>query len=201
MRSTIVAPRAREAHVQRAQEPQRVDVAVGWAEARAGDLRADLRQHLCDRGAVEHRILEGRHAGLVVQALERIGAALDLALGEEEMQPAGPPIAHVEPGLLGKRCRKRGPSLRGRHGPQRVLGHAGALALHPHQREVSARGAPCDVALVEHDHAAAAPRQPPGHRHADEPAAHHGEVIFGGRFDNHACHAGPLPQRLADYIL
>ena len=40
-----------------------------------------------------------------------------------------------------------------------------------------------EIALVEHHDAAAQPCQPPGDRHADEPAADHGKIIFVGGSD------------------
>ena len=59
---------------------------------------------------IEHLIIEACHSGLVVQARERIGAVLRLALGEQEMKAAGIAKADVEAGLHRERLRKLGPA-------------------------------------------------------------------------------------------
>src|SRR5258708_28315371 len=79
-------------------------------------------------------------------------------------------------GVLELRC-ENGPAIRGPLGPTRVFGHAEPFALHPDQREVAAGGTIGDVALVEHDDALPEPRQPPGDRRADKPAAADREIV------------------------
>src|ERR1700730_16083148 len=171
--------------MQRAQQSQRVHVAVLRAEACTGDFRPDLRQHLLDLTMIEHFILKRFHAGLVVHALECVGAIFQFAIREQEMEPPGLAQADVKSGLLVERACELRPELRGLHGPAAIFGHAGAFALHPYQGKVSTRGAKIEIAAIEHHDLAAAAGEAPGDRHADETASHYGEVRFSARRIGH----------------
>src|SRR5947209_12015790 len=85
----IAAAERLEGDMQRQQQAQRVHVAIMRREARTKHLWPDLRDELFRLGVVEHSVLERVHSRLVVQTLQSQRPVLELALGEEKMQPAG----------------------------------------------------------------------------------------------------------------
>ena len=108
----IAAARSLKRGMERVQQPQCIHMTVGGTEACACHLRPDLRQHPCDLAVIEDLIIEAFHSGLVVQALEPIGAGFHLALGKQEVQAAGSAKTHVETGLVLDRLCKLRPTLR-----------------------------------------------------------------------------------------
>ncbi len=87
-----------------------------------------------------------------MQAAQRVGARLQLALRQAEAETAGPLEGNVETRRLLQLGGKTRPGVRRAHRPARIFGHAEPLGLHPDQREVAARGAHGIVALIEQRH-------------------------------------------------
>jgi hypothetical protein len=91
---------------------------------------------------------------------------------------AFPAIGHVDSRLHEEHVGECGPIAGGTLRPRAVLRHAQAVALHPHEREVAARGAIRDVAFVEHGDLLPRTDQAPCDRRPDYPAADHGDVVL-----------------------
>ena len=98
-------------------------------------------------------------------------AALELVLGEARVEAARALEGDIDAGLLAQLAAKAVQASAERCVQVAYCGHADALALHPDQREIAARGAKGDVALVEQRDALAAAGETPGDRRADQPAA------------------------------
>jgi hypothetical protein len=166
--------------MQRAEQFQRIHVAVERAIEAARDLRPDVGQELLRGRVIQHLVGVGDHLGLVVQPLHLRDPALLLVVGEREHQPARPLMRDVDAGLVLERRCEGGPGVGRPHRPGRVGRHAEALRLHPDQREIPARGAIGIVAFVQDRHALAEPREAPGNRGADQPAADNGDFRLLG---------------------
>ena len=183
MASTLLARQVGDAArvdrgVQRAEQAQRIDVAVERAVAAADHLGPDIRQHPGDLGMVQDLGLVVDDTRLVVQALQRIGARLELPLRQSEMETAGPLEADIEPGLLLQGLGKARPRVGGAQRPAGTGCQPQPLALHPDQREVAAPSPHRAVALVEHDDPAALARQSPGGGDAHQTAADDRDIVF-----------------------
>ena len=109
-----------------------------------------------------------------------IGALPELVLAERQVKAAVLLQANVEAGLLPQLRGEPAPRLRRPNRPDRIGRHAQALALHPDQREVGARCAFGNIALVEHRDRLAEPAQSPGDGGAEQSAADDGDVIISG---------------------
>ena len=166
---------------------------VERAVAAADHVGPEAVQHALDACAVEDLGRVGDDAGLVVQALERLRACLQLRLREGEMEPARTLEGDVQPGLDLQARREAGPGIGRTDGPAGVLRQAQPLALHPHQREVGARGARRGVAFVQHHDALAEPREAERHRRADQPAADDGNVVVPVHRGRHQASSRPRP--------
>ncbi|MFK4518992.1 hypothetical protein ABIF20_006357 [Bradyrhizobium japonicum] len=174
----IVDAECPEAGVEGAERPQRIDVAVERAVAAAGHFRPDQRQRLLHLGCGEHLHLVIGSTGLVVHALDQLGALAELAVAEREMKAAILLKRDVQPGLLLQLRGEPAPGFRRPHGPDGIGGHAQTFALNPDQRKIRTRGALGEVAFVEHGHALAEPAEAPGNRGAEQSAADNGDVIL-----------------------
>ncbi|MNN61147.1 hypothetical protein D3C81_1763720 [compost metagenome] len=113
---------------------------------------------------------------VVPDALQALPARLQVLVGKTQVKAAGLPEAHVDAGFFAQRIAQLRPQARGAHGPARVGGHAEALALHPDQPEVAARGPEGIVALVKHSHPRAVAGRAVGDGGADQAAANHDEI-------------------------
>ena len=150
---------------------------VKWAEAAAGDLRSDLRQHARDlRSPEDLHAVVGR-SRLVVQTLQEHAALLELLFAEREMEAAVALERHVETGLLAQLRGERRPRLGGLHSPPGVGRKPEPFALHPHEGEVRARGTLRHVAFVEHADTALQPAEAPGDGRAEQPAADNRDLV------------------------
>ena len=103
----------------------------------------------------------------------------EIVFGDADVDAAAVLVRAVDTGFLFQLHREVVPQHRRLAAPALIFGHAQALALHPHQSEVAARGAECDIAFVEQRDLEAAPREPVGDRRADEPAAYDYAVVAG----------------------
>ncbi len=161
------AARPRHARVQCVQQAQRVAVAVERAPRAADDVRPDARQAARHRGAVEDldRIL--LEARLREQPRHPFGAPVEFARRQAHVQAARLPQRDVDAGFLAQQRGQPRPFARGRLRPSAVGRHAEALALHPDEAEVAARGAMRDVAFVEQRETRAQRAHAEGDRGAD----------------------------------
>src|SRR6185437_15509808 len=148
-----------------------------------------------DGTALHHLVGVLHHARLVVETLHRVGACLELGFGKAEMESTRTLERHVEPGLFLQGLREAGPAIRGTPRPGGVFRHAEPFALDPDQREIAARGAVGDIALVEHGDATARAREAPADCRADQPAADDGHIILASLA--HALSASLLSPGLA----
>ena len=83
------AARARDARVQRAQEPQRIAVAVERALRAAGDVGADAREPRRDAGAVEHVDAERRCLACAAHCVIRRARASSSSGDRHTCRPPG----------------------------------------------------------------------------------------------------------------
>jgi hypothetical protein len=162
--------------VPRAQQPQRIAVAVERAVRAPGDVGADVREQPREAGTVEHLHVVALEAGLGEQPLDGGHPHVEFALREAGMDAARLGERDVDAGFLGEPRRKLRPASCRQLRPASVRSKAGALALDPDQPEIAARGAMRDVAFVEDDQARTEVAQTPGDRRAGQPAADHRDV-------------------------
>ncbi len=89
-----------EGRVQSGEKPQRIDVAVAPAVARAGHVGSQLRlrQQALERGSVDHLPVGIAAVPLVVQPLQGETPPLEIRLAEAEDDAAVPLVAESGPG-------------------------------------------------------------------------------------------------------
>ncbi len=176
--SAQLAAKRLETLYQRPQQPQRADMAVHRAEHGPYHRRPDVwrqRAHAC---VVEH--VEWIVAADFDPDGGEIGSALgQLGIVEAYRQATDLRQLDIDTGAGGKFLRERGPDPRSGHGPSRIRRVALSLALHPHEAEVTARGAEGVVAFIEQSYPFAGTRQAVGNRHADHAAADDQRVHCG----------------------
>jgi hypothetical protein len=107
----IVDAECLEAGVERTKRAQRIDVTVEWTKAAAGDFRPDQRQRLLHIGCREHLHPVVGRTGLVVHALDQLGALAEFVLAEREMKAAILLKRDIEAGLLLQLGREPAPCL------------------------------------------------------------------------------------------
>jgi hypothetical protein len=109
---------------QRAEQLQRVHMAVERAVDRADHVLADIGQAPLGLGVIEDLIGEIGQRRLVVQAAHRIDALAEFRLREAEHEAARLAVGDVDFGLRAEDVGEPVPVIGGAARPQRVFGHA-----------------------------------------------------------------------------
>jgi hypothetical protein len=149
-------------------------VAVARAESGTDHRIAQAGHHRADLVAVQHP--RAGVAAFVVHAGHQCRAVSELRLAEAKNQAARLVQRNVRSGGLLQRAGEARPKVGGAAGPVSIGRHAGALALHPDQAEIAARGAKRNVSLVDQRGAGAGARGAPGDSSADQAAADYDDV-------------------------
>jgi hypothetical protein len=164
--------------VQRAQQAERIAVAVQFAPRSAGNLVAhgsDLRGHA---GAVEHLDRVAWKAGLREEGLHVPRARHELVRGQAYVQAPLLSQRDVDRGRLEQLRGKARPFARGSLRPPAVRRQPESFALHPDEAEVAARCAVRDVAFVEQGKPRPEGAQAECQRRTDEAAADDRDLEF-----------------------
>ena len=167
-----------KALVQRMQQAERIGVPVIRRPRRADHRRPETGEHVRELIAIEHPVFEAEIAGLGPHPLHHCVAGLELGFAETEMHAARPLVPDRDSGLSLELGGERGPFIRRAPRPALVMRRAVALALHPDEPEIAARGA-----ITRHrPRRGARPSspcagEPIGDRRADQPAADHDRIV------------------------
>ena len=131
------------------EQAQRIGVPVIRSPRPAAHRRPEAGEHVREFVTIEHPVFEAEIAGLGPHPLHHCVAGFELGFAETEMHAARPLVTDRDPGLGLELGGKRGPFIRRAPRPALVMRRTVALALHPDEPEIAARGAKSDIALVE----------------------------------------------------
>jgi hypothetical protein len=133
----------------------------------------DPGQHGGQLGVAQHAVIEAEIAGFEAHLFHHGAAPCEFVLAEAKLQPAVLLEPDGDPGALLKFGREARPRHRRCPRPALIMRRTQALALHPDQPEIAARGAVGNIAFVEEGNAQPGIDEAIANRRADQPAADH----------------------------
>src|SRR4051794_2462590 len=142
----------------------------------ADHRRPEPGQHLGQLATVEHAVFEAEIAGFDPHLLHHRMALVELLFAQTELNAAVAFVADIDPGALAEFGGEARPLLGGQAAPALVMRRAQALALHPNEPEIAARGTEGDVALIDDRAIQPGPGNAVGNGRANQPAADHDRV-------------------------
>ena len=124
--------------LQRAQQPQRISVAVMRTIGCARDSGTDLRELFTQSGPFHDFIIIAVFTGLIPQLLQQGQVVRKLLLIDRDVKPARAMVFDGYPRLRMELFTERCPGVGRAQTPAGIVGHAKTLALYPDQTEVAA---------------------------------------------------------------